>query len=113
MNINMKQRIIIISAFILLLSILTTGCGNTVTTSAVYTRLTVSGEIEKGYQKADLSKIESLLGQKLPLPTYLPDNYQIKESYYYQEPDSTPQVTDILLLISDQPISWSGSQYTC
>ena len=112
MNINAKRRIVII-AIIFLLGILTTGCVNTVTTSVVYTGLTVSGEIEKGYQKADLSKIESLLGQKLPLPIYLPDNYQIKESYYYQEPNSTPQVTDILLLISDQPISWSGSQYTC
>ena len=82
-------------------------------TSVGYSGLTVSGEIDKGYQKTDVSKLELLLSQKLPIPTYFPYSYQIKEIYYYQEPNSTPQDINILLLISDQPTSWSGTQYTC
>lgn len=101
----MKILLIIITMVLLI----TGGCA--VESQTTYSGLTVSGEFDHGYQKANISKIESLLGQKIPIPTYFPDSYQIKESYYYQEPNS--QVTDILLLISDQPISWSNNQYTC
>lgn len=107
----MKIKIMIITIVLLT----TCGCMSRSLnqTSIAYSGPTISGAIDKGYQQATVSKIESLLGQKLPIPTYFPNNYQIKESYYYQEPNSNPQVTDILLLISDQSISWSGTQYTC
>ena len=109
----MKYSRYICTIFFLLL-LITSGCtsGHSRQT-VVYSGITVTGETGKGWHAATISKIESLLGQKLPIPTYLPYSYQIKESYYYQEPNSSPKITNILLLISDQPISWSNNQYTC
>jgi len=82
-------------------------------TPPVYSGLTVSGELQSGWQKTTIPKVESLLGQQLPVPTYLPVGYEIKEVHYYQEPNSSPQVTNILLLISDQQVGWVGNRYTC
>ncbi len=95
--------------------LITCGCnsGSQDQTSIIYSGLAISDEIDRSWQKADVSEIESLLGQKLPMPTYLPSGYEIKEVYYFQEPNSNPQVTDIILLISDQPISWLRNEYTC
>jgi hypothetical protein len=73
---------------------------------------TVSGELQSGWKKTTIPEVESLLGVKLPVPTYLPSGYGVKEVYYGQGHISL-QITDILLLISDQPIEWTGNQYTC
>lgn len=40
-------------------------------------------------------------------------SFGVTEVYYSQEPNTSPQVTDILLLISDQLVEWGGNQYTC
>jgi len=79
----------------------------------VYSDPTVSGQLPMGCQKTTIQKIESLLGQKLPIPAYLPEDYQVREVFYYQEPNSTPQVTRIFLLISEQPVAWVDNYYTC
>ena len=107
----MKSLIIVMVAILLTIS----GC-RSVSQSGTYTGYTgptISGELESNWEKIDTSKLETLLGHGPPLPRYLPLNYQIKEGYYYREPNSSPQITSIILLISDQPIKWSGNQYVC
>jgi hypothetical protein len=79
---------------------------------------TVSGELQSeswqsDWQKASIPSIELLIGQQLPVPTHLPPGCTVKEVYYNQDLNSIPQVTHILLLISDQPVEWVGKQYRC
>ena len=81
---------------------------------SIYSGPAVSGELQSGWKKTTIPEVESLLGVKLPVPTYLPSGYGIKEVYYGQDPNARPQIiTYILLLISDQPVEWTGNQYTC
>jgi len=82
--------------------------------SLTYSELTVSGELESDWQKTTISELVSLLGQQLPIPTYLPTDYEIKEVYYSQRPYTKPQpITEIIFLISDQQIYWSDNHYNC
>lgn len=79
---------------------------------------TVSGDLQSeswqsNWQRTTIPSIEALIGQHLPMPTYLPPVYTVKEVYYNQDLNSTPQVIHILLLISDQPVEWVGKQYRC
>lgn len=105
----------VVFVIIAVLLTITAGCANESEPEAppVYSGPTVSGELKSGWQRTTLPMVESLLGQKLPIPTYLPPGYQLREAYYYQEPNSSPQVTDILLLISEQQVKWAASRYTC
>jgi hypothetical protein len=79
----------------------------------VYAGPTVSGELPSSWQKTTITELEHLLGTQLPLPTYLPPGYEIKEVYYSQVPNSSPPVTEVLLLISEQQAQWVGNKYTC
>lgn len=101
----MKSLIIVFLAVLLAIS----GCtphGQTGTGTG-YTGPTISGYLAKSnWQRIDTSGLETLLGHAPPLPTYLPAGYQIREGYYYHEPNSVPQATSIVLLISDQPVEW-------
>jgi hypothetical protein len=108
----MKRLTIICAAT--LIAILAVGCQpGTSTSTLVYSGLTASGDLASGWQETTIREIESLLNTQLPVPTYLPPGYAIKEVYYRQEPNSSPQVTDILLLISEQQVQWVGDRYTC
>lgn len=102
----MFRKYILVVALIVLASVW--GCGENASPLPF-----VTGILPDGWQKTDISGIESLIEHTLPLPVYLPSGYLIKEVYYYQDPDSTPQVTHTLLLISDKPIEWVGNQYRC
>jgi len=108
------MRIVFVIIAAALLTI-TTGCANKYGLQAppVYSGLTASGQLPSGWQKTTIPKVESLLRQRLPLPTYMPPDYEVREVFYYQEPNSTPQVTRILLQISDQPVAWADNRYTC
>ena len=75
--------------------------------------LTVSGELPSSWQKTTIPEVELLLGQQLPVPTYLPTSYEIKEVYYHQALHTKPQITYILLLISDLEVAWVGNRYRC
>lgn len=73
----------------------------------------IIGELNTGFQKTTISEIEQIIGIHLPVPSYLPAGLKIEEVYTYQEPDTSPTITDILILISDAPVIWHDSQYTC
>jgi hypothetical protein len=105
----------IVSIIAVLLLAVMTGCAkeSELQTPPVYSDPTVSGQLPVGCQKTTIQKAESLLGQKLPMPTYMPLGYKIREVYYYQEPNSSPQVTRVFLMISDQPVAWADNYYTC
>ena len=82
--------------------------------SLTYPESTVSGDLESDWQKTTISELESLLGQQLPVPTYLPTDYEIKEVYYSQELPTKPEpIINIIFLISDQQVCWSDKDYTC
>ena len=75
-------------------------------TTIDYSDLFITGELPDNSSKITFSEFESRRGQKLPVPAYLPQGYEIKEIYYY--------LFDIyLVLISDQPVQWTGNQYRC
>ncbi len=117
MQIKKNRLLILISTIIMMaaLLIIAAGCidGSQNNTTPVYSGLTVSGELQDSWERTSIPKVESMLGQKLPEPTYLPIGYEIEEVYYHLEPNSSPQVTEILLLISDQKVEWIGKQYRC
>lgn len=102
----------IVLAAIPMLLVLATGCTSS-QEKPVYSGPSFSDELESGWQKTTIPEMESLLAAKLPVPSYLPSGYEIKEVYYHQAPKSTPPVSDIRLLISDQPIAWDSKQFTC
>ena len=110
-EIKMKIALIIMVGLL----IISVGCSDWSqnNTPPVYSGPAVSGGLQSGWQKTTIQKIESLLGQQLPVPTYLPAGYEIREVYYCQEPNSSTQVTDIILLISEQQVGWVGEQHTC
>ncbi len=109
---NMNKHIIVTLVITLLV---TTGCTYDFQkqTPILYSGLTVSGEIDNKWHKAEIDEIESIISHKLPIPMYLPYDYEIKDVYYYQESGTTPQVIEVILLISDQPISWVDTKYIC
>jgi hypothetical protein len=47
----------------------------------------------------------------VPIPGYLPSAHAIREIYYNLDLNASPQVTNILFLISDQPVQWVGTRY--
>lgn len=97
------------------LMLITAGCigGSQNETPPVYSGPTVSGELPSDFRKTTIRELELLLGQKLPVPTYLPSDYGIQEVYYAQRPQDIPPTTTIYLLISDQEVTWIGNRYTC
>jgi len=99
---------------ILILIITLTGCTGDSESNIqlVYTGPTISDELPGDWHKTTISKVESIIGNSLPIPTYIPANYEIKE-IYYRAADREPPGTDILLLISDQDVGWTGSTFTC
>jgi len=102
----------IMLATIPMLLVLVTGCIASQEKPA-YSGPSFSDQLESGWQNTTILKLESLLNAKLPVPAYLPPGYEVKEVYYYESPNSSPQVTQIWLLISDQAVRWEGKQFTC
>lgn len=102
---------LVIMAGMIIISIGCTSASQNRTPSA-YSGATVSGELQSDWQKTNISRLELLLGQKLPIPTYLPAGYEIREVYYAEAPFSLG-IANILMLISDQPIGWVSNKYTC
>jgi hypothetical protein len=90
-------------------SITTTSVTSTVTQTDNY----VAGTIPAGWQKTSLTYINSLIGQTLPLPSYLPDNYHAQEIWYGIDHGSSPQIVYVVILYSDDAVQWSGTNYRC
>lgn len=64
-----------------------------------------------GYEEATIAEVEQQLPEPLPLPRYLPDDYEIKQVYLHgREPQTSWMVH---LLISDKPIVREGNQFHC
>ncbi|MDP2728889.1 MAG: hypothetical protein Q8O55_00175 [Dehalococcoidales bacterium] len=78
-----------------------------------YSGPTVTDSLMDGYQQTTIKEVESFIRSKLQVPTYLPPSYEIQEVYYKHHPESSPPVTSIYLLISDQPVEWKGTQFRC
>ncbi len=77
-----------------------------------YTGPTISDELQSDWHKTTISKVESLIGHSLPIPAYIPSGYEINEVYYQEGANSKPPVTNVLLLISDQDVEWTGRTFT-
>ena len=105
----------IILSLIAVIVIIAAGCGNVSEdkTPPVYAAPSFSGFLFDSWKKTDIRTMEKLLDTKLQVPTYLPFDYEVKEVYYRQYPESSPPVTDIMLLISEQDIGWEDLRYTC
>ena len=112
----MINKKLYIAPLTLLIVFSVSGCANSTSTvpssptapetTIDYSDLFITGELPDGSSKTTLLEVESMLGQELPVPAYLPHGYEIKEIYYY--------LYDIfLVLISDQPIQWTGNEYRC
>jgi hypothetical protein len=71
-----------------------------------YSELFVMDELPPNYTRTTIAEINALIENQLTLPAFLPEGYEIKEVY-----DNSP--SNILILISDQPIIWTGKQFTC
>jgi len=110
---KMKKVAVLCSVVLIVILPMISACQTTDENIPVYAGPAVSGELPNGWQKTTITGLEHLLGTQLPVPTYLPAGYEIKEVYYSQEPNSTPPVTEILLLISEQRVQWVGNKYTC
>jgi hypothetical protein len=104
-------------AFILiLLTTLLTGCVTSgsppstqpTTTTVDYSNLFITDELPDVWQSASLSDFEAVFGQKLPVPAYLPREFEIKEVFGWGGSSSYT-----LVLISDQPVQWTGRQFRC
>ena len=64
-------------------------------------------EISPSWEKVTVRQIGQMF-PGLPTPYYLPKGYQIQEVYFNELPESNPHVTQIYLVISDQPIVQQG-----
>jgi hypothetical protein len=108
------MKTVLATMTVLLLVVAGCTAGSQNDTLSAYSGPKVSGELESDWEKTTVSELESLLGQQLPIPTYLPTNYEFREAYYHQRPLTKPQpITEIIFLISDQQVYWSDNQYTC
>ena len=99
---------------ILILTLILTGCtgGNENDSQPVYTGPAISDNLSGDWHKTTISKVESMMGDSLPIPAYIPTNYEIKE-IYYRVAGREPPGKDIVLLMSDQDVGWTGSTFTC
>lgn len=99
---NRMQKIIAYMLLVLI-GLTGTGCeqGPTNRTPLVYF------EISPNWQKVTVQQIGQMF-PGLPTPYYLPKGYQIQEVYFNELPESNPHVTQIYLIISDQPIVEQG-----
>lgn len=106
---------IILTIFMIAIIAIVTGCTVKSRDTPVqdYSGPTVTDCLPDGYQETNIKKVESFIDSKLQVPTYLPPSYEIQEVYYKHQPESSPPVTNIYLLISDQPVEWKGSQFRC
>ena len=107
----MKIALVVILMLILTLTGCTGERENDV--QPTYTGPTISDELQNDWHKTTISKVESIVGYNLPIPAYIPSDYEVKEVYYHQVANSNPPSTDILLLISDQNVKWIGTTFTC
>lgn len=108
----MKKSLFLWNALLLIITFSISSCrtGDNIPT---YSGPTVSGELESGWQKSTIRELNQSLNTYLPVPTYLPSDYKIQEVYYISEPNNKPPSTEIILLISEQPVRWADNRYTC
>ncbi len=59
---------------------------------------TIIAEVDQAYEETNLEDATNIIGLTLPLPTYLPEGYEIREVYIWAEG------RDLILLISDKEI---------
>jgi len=109
----MKKLAVFCNVAVMVILLMLCGCQTTDGNTSAYSGPTVSGELPAGWQKTNNIELEHLIGTHLPIPTYLPSGYEIKEVYYTHEPSDSPPSTNILFLISDRQVEWVDSQYTC
>jgi hypothetical protein len=110
----MKTSLAFIFILTLIFPLISCNGGNENEPQPVYTGPAISDELptDGDWCKATIAEVESVIGDSLPVPAYLPANYQIQEIHYYRTNNKPPSVR-ILLLISDQDVRWEGSNFTC
>ena len=59
---------------------------------------TIIAEVDLAYEETNLEGAANIVGLTLPLPTYLPEGYEIREVYIWAEG------SELILLISDREI---------
>jgi hypothetical protein len=89
----------------LTLSTVVAGCGQVSLESVPL----VNFKISPDWQKSTVQQVNQMLSPGLPIPQYLPTGYQIQEVYFNELTESSPHVTQIYLIISDQPIVQQGN----
>ena len=109
----MKKLAVLCNIALMVALLMISGCQATDGNTSVYAGPTISGELPAGWQETNNVELEHLIGTHLPIPTYLPSGYELKEAYYVHEPSDSPPSTNILFLISDRQVEWVDSQYTC
>jgi hypothetical protein len=72
---------------------------------------------DDGFQQTTLEELTNRTWEKpLPIPTYLPEGYEIQEVYIYDKPESDYWVIDyweIVLLISDSEVEHYNEAFRC
>ena len=63
------------------------------------------------YQKTTLDEASSIIGETVPVPTYLPKVYEVQEVYIKDTKDSAQWI--VVLLISDEEIVWENNEFQC
>jgi hypothetical protein len=99
-----KKAIIWLLALVLLVAVALSGCQ---LWSATFT-----GTLDlNDYQKTTLEEAGNIIGLTVPMPTYLPEGYEVQEVYIKDTGNSTEWI--VALLISDGEIEWIGNEYQC
>lgn len=99
-----KKTIIGLLALVLLVAVTLSGCQ---LWSATFTGTLDLNE----YKKTTLEEAGNIIGLTVPMPTYLPEGYEVQEVYIKDTGNSTEWI--IVLLISDEEIEWIGDEYQC
>lgn len=107
MRIEYRYRCLYIILATLLIGLLLTSCQlpypDTFTIELPYAR-------SLDYQKVTFQEAESMVGESIPNPTYLPEGYEIQEVYIAENPGGFQWV--IHMVISDEAIERKGDSIT-
>lgn len=99
-----KKAIIGLLALVLLVAVALSGCQLWPTT--------FTGTLDlNDYQKTTLEEAGNTIGMTVPMPTYLPEGYEVQEVYIKDTGNSTEWI--VVLLISGGEIEWIGNEYQC
>lgn len=104
----MKKGAFILFSVMVGLMLLSGGCKSSLSYTLTFTT-TLRDLAALDYQNTTLEELDSIVGEHVPVPTYLPEGFEVQEVYIAESPKGSKWVTPIL--ISDEPIEWQDEEF--